>query len=229
MKKYNYVYVTLNTINGKVYIGDHSTDILDDGYMGSGRLFSKKVKEYGKCNFKKEILEFFPTKKEAFDAQEKYIIQFNSHISQNGYNVSWKGGHNVKDCWSEESKEKCRKTQTGKSTGYMKGLHYSEEEKIRLYKNRKQSSSNSNIKHSHSIESKEKISKALKGRTKLPLSVKTKEILREKNLGHIRQSGEKNSQFGVKWLKNPVTLEILAIKKENVNSYLELGWIFGRK
>lgn len=34
MKKYNYIYKITNHINGKIYIGKHSTDNLNDEYMG---------------------------------------------------------------------------------------------------------------------------------------------------------------------------------------------------
>jgi hypothetical protein len=105
-KKFNYVYVTINLINGKRYIGDHSTDNLDDGYMGSGDLICEAFKKYGKENFKKEILQEFKTKRESFAAQEKYIIEYNT-LEPNGYNLHRKGG------WDplpfEESPEKIQK------------------------------------------------------------------------------------------------------------------------
>lgn len=105
-KKINYVYITTNLINGKQYIGDHSTNKLEDDYLGSGRpYFKRAINEYGSQNFKKEILEFFQTKQEAFNAQEKYIMQFNT-LTPNGYNISPKGGLNVKGCHSKETKRK---------------------------------------------------------------------------------------------------------------------------
>jgi group I intron endonuclease len=99
------VYITTNLINGKQYIGDHSTNNLDDGYLGSGLLIKKAIKKYGKKSFKREILEICESKQEAFDKQEKYINYFNA-LKPVGYNISPKGGHNVKNCFSKESKKK---------------------------------------------------------------------------------------------------------------------------
>lgn len=69
-KTFNFVYITTNLINGKQYIGDHSTNNLDDHYLGGGVYLNRSIKKYGKENFKREILEQFGTKKEAFDAQK---------------------------------------------------------------------------------------------------------------------------------------------------------------
>jgi group I intron endonuclease len=105
-KEFNFVYITTNLVNKKQYVGDHSTNNLKDRrYIGSGQLIIKAIKKYGKKNFKCEILEFFSTKQKAFDAQEKYINEY-STLVPNGYNISPKGGHNVKDCFSTESKSK---------------------------------------------------------------------------------------------------------------------------
>lgn len=36
-KKYHFLYKTTNLLNSKVYYGMHSTNDLNDGYLGSGR------------------------------------------------------------------------------------------------------------------------------------------------------------------------------------------------
>lgn len=179
-KKYNFVYLTTNLINGKQYVGDHSTDNLNDNYLGSGNLIVEAVRKYGKENFNREILEFFSTKKEAFDAQERYIEKYStlSHGSNLGYNISPKGGHNVKNCFSDESKEKIRLGKSGKPS-WNKGLKMSEDFCLKLkkaFKNRpplpesalksiseKNRGNKWNVGKIRSEESKKKQSNSIKG------------------------------------------------------------------
>jgi group I intron endonuclease len=117
MKKFNFVYITTNIVDGKQYVGDHSTDDLNcwhtKNYLGSGNYFENARKKYGRKKFKREILEFFPTKQKAFDAQERYIIQYNT-LKPHGYNISPKGGHQAKDSISKETRDKMSKSHIGK-------------------------------------------------------------------------------------------------------------------
>jgi group I intron endonuclease len=112
----HYVYLTTNLINGKQYVGDHTININKrDSYLGSGALIKEDQKIYGKDNFSKKILEYFNSKEEAYQAQRKYIKQFNTHISQGGYNKNWTGGQ-----WatiqSEETKRKISIAGKGKKS-----------------------------------------------------------------------------------------------------------------
>jgi hypothetical protein len=114
MNKIHYVYLTTNLINGKQYVGDHTINIKEKKYyIGSGDIFLKACKKYGEYNFFKEILEWFKTRKEAFNAQEKYIKQFDT-LSPNGYNISPTGGHGTNGGYlSKETKKKISDKQKG--------------------------------------------------------------------------------------------------------------------
>lgn len=93
MKKYNFVYKTTNLINGKIYIGVHSTNNLDDGYLGSGNLIVQSIKKYGKENFSREILEYFDTREEAY-FKESEIVSSEFILRDNVYNIT-EGGMGV--------------------------------------------------------------------------------------------------------------------------------------
>ena len=72
-RKYNYLYKTTNKINGKIYMGVHRTDNLNDGYLGSGILLKRAIDKYGIENFSKDIIEFFDTYKDALNAEKKIV------------------------------------------------------------------------------------------------------------------------------------------------------------
>ena len=45
--KHYVIYQITNLVNGMIYIGQHSTNDLDDGYMGSGKRLHHAYKKYG--------------------------------------------------------------------------------------------------------------------------------------------------------------------------------------
>ena len=91
LHKYHYFYKITNLINGKYYYGIHSTNNLDDGYMGSGKALRTSIKKYGLENFSKEILKFFDTIEELSD-YEKLIVNEKLLEDPNCYNMV-KGGY----------------------------------------------------------------------------------------------------------------------------------------
>ena len=94
-------------------MGGHSTNNINDGYLGSGKILKYSIKKYGKENHKIERLEFFDTKKQSFNAQEKHILKYNTLVPA-GYNISPKGGVEIKGGLSEESKLKISESRMGK-------------------------------------------------------------------------------------------------------------------
>lgn len=69
------IYKTTCSINGKVYIGAHKTDDLNDGYLGSGKLISRAVNKYGKGSFIKEILFVFDNEKDMFEKEREIVTE----------------------------------------------------------------------------------------------------------------------------------------------------------
>lgn len=86
-----YLYEIKNLVNGKIYIGVHSTPELEDGYMGSGTVIRRAIRKYGVENFQKTILEFFSTKEKMYE-REKEIITDEFLLREDVYNVR-RGGN----------------------------------------------------------------------------------------------------------------------------------------
>ena len=72
-KKYHYLYKTTNLINNKFYVGMHSTNDLNDGYLGSGTHLRRSIRKYGKEKFVLVFLEFFDTR-EILIEKEKELV-----------------------------------------------------------------------------------------------------------------------------------------------------------
>lgn len=72
-RRFHTVYQITNLRDAKIYIGCHSTDNIDDGYMGSGfRLRTAMITE-GKEFFMKEILYVFDNAKQMFDKERELV------------------------------------------------------------------------------------------------------------------------------------------------------------
>lgn len=89
-KKYYYVYKIVNEVNGKEYIGFHSTNDLDDGYMGSGKLIKAAIEKYGIDKFRKEIIQMFDNREDA-EQLERELVNEDYVNRDDTYNISLGG------------------------------------------------------------------------------------------------------------------------------------------
>ena len=71
----HYIYKTTCNVTKRYYIGMHSTNNLEDGYLGSGKRLRYSIRKYGKENHIKEILEFLPTREELVIREKKIITE----------------------------------------------------------------------------------------------------------------------------------------------------------
>jgi hypothetical protein len=202
-KEYHYVYIITNLITNRQYVGDHTTKRLNDGYLGSGRKLYCSFKRYGRENFTKEILDFFPTRKEAFNAQRKYIKKYNT-VWPNGYNLNDSGGIYVNDGHhSKLSKRRISKTAKNyaktnegekryKEQGewYKNWIYTTEGKRVQQIINRKRKiwyETNEGILY------KQKLSLRQKGENNVMKRSEVKEKNRQFHIGR-KQSGESNQK-----------------------------------
>ena len=95
-----YLYKITNLINGKIYIGKHQTEDLEDGYIGSGVVLRKDFKKFGIENFSKEIIEFHECDRELCLAERKvvnedFVKREDTYNCTTGGNGSWSHTKNM--------------------------------------------------------------------------------------------------------------------------------------
>ena len=90
MSKYYYLYQITNKLNGKIYVGVHQTDNLDDDYMGSGTLLKRAQEKYGLENFEKTILQTFDNEEDMFSAEAE-IVNEGFLLREDVYNLALGG------------------------------------------------------------------------------------------------------------------------------------------
>ena len=79
------IYKAVNKVNGKIYIGQTSSN--NPNYLGSGSYITRAIEKYGKENFEKEVMAWCYTK-EHLDFLEKFYIKLFDSKAPNGYNLA---------------------------------------------------------------------------------------------------------------------------------------------
>ena len=108
-KIYYYLYEVTNLVNGKTYIGQHITDDLEDGYLGSGKALKSAIKKYGRDKFKKEIL-LFARNEQALNILEMMAVTPEFCALKSNYNLK-EGGNSGRP--NPEIREKMRQKKLG--------------------------------------------------------------------------------------------------------------------
>jgi len=134
--QYHIVYKTTNTVTNKFYIGVHSTNNLNDDYLGSGINLTRSIKKYGRDSFSREILFTFSSRDEASRKEREVVNEdfvnrrdtYNMSVGGLGYTGNYKRGREH-HWWgkrhTQETIEKMSRTKKGNKskTGRTGKLH----------------------------------------------------------------------------------------------------------
>lgn len=218
--KYHFLYKTINEKNGKYYIGVHSTNDIEDGYLGSGTALKKSIQYHGRGVYKREILEFFESRENAFIREEEIV---NEELLKDPkcMNLTM-GGFGFKSEYYNGLSEKTKKLMKlgGKLGNERFKKRLEDDKEFRDSFSKKMTEINKSNPQGF-CKNPEVGTKAWTGKAH---KEKTKSIIGEKN--SIRQEGNKNSQFGTLWInKEGIDKKI---KGEEIDFYLKNGWTKGR-
>jgi hypothetical protein len=205
-QKHHFLYKTTCKVTGRYYVGVHSTQNLEDSYLGSGKFLGNSIAKYGKENHEREILQFFDTREDLMKREKDYV---NKEMLKDKLCMNLKqggeGGINLKDKEThkriiEASRESFRKNcKAGKHkemfAKHNREMHAAGKIKPPDWTGKK-----------HSEETKQKIGEAQK---------------------KLRR--EDNSQFGKKWMFHPIRKESRTFKQNEIELLIKEGWILGRK
>ena len=204
-KSIHYLYKTTCNVTGRWYIGIHSTNNLDDGYLGSGIRLRRSIRKYGESNHTKEILEFFDTRELLIEAEKTVITDdmvgdpscMNLMSGGTGGFISVEQQKHRSECGGKAHAERLKND-----------VGYRERHNGTFSKNREKwiKSGKHNFKtfegKMHSDETKRKMSESSKG----------------------QGTGSSNSQYGSCWITNEIEN-----KKIMKGDSIPDGWRLGRK
>jgi hypothetical protein len=194
------IYKITNKINGKFYIGTHKTNDINDDYWGSGTHLKRSIQKYGIQNFKKEILHVFLSKKEAFSKEKELVTE---KLVQNPmcYNLTIGG------CGGFHHIRKANKHKSCKNRKVMHDVITNKNYKVK----------------------NEFVEKWLScGFALGPSPVARKKMADSaKKRIQTEEHKQKNSQTkqGTCVLRNLITNKCKFVKKEEIEHYLNKGWI----
>lgn len=208
IQMYYTVYKITCLLNGMIYVGQHKTKNLDDGYMGSGKRIHYALRKHGENNFM--IERTLVSSEEETNELEELIVDTEFVSRKDTYNMTTGGTGG----WSHVTVDPNRLREINKiSQKTQKILHQDEEWLARKSKKiskkvreaYKRGAFNHRVyegfKGNHTEETKKKIGAA----------------------NSIKMKGENNSQYGTMWITNDITN-----KKIKKTDEIPDGWRRGR-
>jgi len=205
-----YVYLTVDPLKGRVYVGQHKSKEYDKNYLGSGKIIKNIIKSR-KGTLKNYVLEWCDTAEELNEAEKSWIKNFKEECGERCLNITEGGENNGGHKWNPigELNPMFGKHHTEETRSKMKGRTSSQITRNKISavrkeyykthdawnKGKKQEKTTGELNPAKRPDVRIKISNALKGNT---------------------------ATKGRVWMNNGIERKM--IKPEQVNEYLLMGW-----
>jgi hypothetical protein len=212
--KYYTVYKITNIDSNKVYIGAHKTDDLNDDYMGSGNMIKRAINKHGIDKFKKEYIAIFDNPEQMYNLERELVTEdFIKRDDTYNMRVGGSGGWD----FCNTNNKRVDISEQFKRNPLIKDKSLSNAMK-RLSELRLDETWKSKVSRKQSL--------AAKGNQRFLGKTHTDETKKRMSLSHKgKQDGEKNSQFGTRWICN---IELKQNKKISKDDEIPNGWLLGR-
>ena len=208
MAKVHYLYKIENKLNKKIYIGIHSTENMNDGYMGSSALVSQAIEKYGENNFSKTILEYCNSREELVELEKK-IVNEKFVARRDTYNLSV-GGGGATSTWEKSNEIIAYKLKNDPVWAETRSRNIS----LGIRNAMKKGKCSTATREFQRIRTEKSM---------------TKEAIEKRKATYAKnkhQQGENHALYGKRAMHSDVNWKW--VQKEEVERYLNAGWKFGK-
>jgi hypothetical protein len=221
-KKHHVIYRTTCQVTGKYYVGMHSTDELNDGYIGSGKHLWQSIKKHGLDQHRYEITEHLESR-ELLRAREAELVTKELVNDSMCMNIALGGGGG----WEHVNAsiniiDRKRNSSLG---GISTKVKIDTDENYRLLNSKRTSDANK-----RDYASGKRVSPGWRPiDSQLAWSAEARLKRTATKIKNNFQQGIKNSQFGTRWAWVNKNNTIKKIKLLDLEVHLSEGWQRGLK
>lgn len=210
--RYYLVYRTENLLTGHFYYGVHETNVIDDGYLGSGRKLKEAIKKYGVNNFKRRVVARCRSRAQMYELEKKFIAPWIGDPRCYNLHAGGKGGwQHVNQRLDKEARRKIG------SAGVQKHV-----ERLRSDQSYRERWAQ-NFQRKGSDAARHLPRDGFKGRRH---TEETRKRMSES--AGSRWTGASNPQAGKRWIYHEGLRQTGRVPRADLQAWLDAGWQLGR-
>lgn len=216
-KHHHYIYRTTCLVTGKFYVGMHSTDNIDDGYLGSGKILRYSINKHGAENHRRDIVEMCSSR-DVLKQREKEIVNETLLADPLNMNLKYGGEGGFEHIHASRANLNSPKFQQYRNSG---ALAQNGRNALRT-----RVTSQSECSRRAWKNKRDNMHAASKVGLAAMQTPRAREKRKQTMLERAHAKGERNSQFGTCWVTNGTAIKI---PLKQLDEFISKGYRRGRK